>query len=145
MVEFTVIGRPQPAGSKRAFQHPKTKRILIVDASKNSRPWKQEVASVAAGVVDGVMAGALMVDISFVMARPKSHYGTGRNATKLKDSAAAHPTVKPDVDKLSRAILDACTGVVWRDDAQVVEKTVRKVYGEPERCEVSVRPMLATA
>lgn len=142
MVAFTVLGRPQPAGSKRAFQHPKTKRILIVDASKNAKPWKREVARVAAEHIDELLDGPLAVDITFVLSRPKSHYGTGRNAETLKDSAPAYPTSPPDVDKLSRAILDACTTAVWHDDSQVVEKVARKVYGTPERCEVAVSSKL---
>ena len=46
--------------------------------------------------------------------------------------------MKPDVDKLARAGLDAMTGVVFSDDAQVTEALVGKVYGETPglMCEV---------
>jgi crossover junction endodeoxyribonuclease RusA len=37
-------------------------------------------------------------------------------------------TKKPDVDKLMRALLDALTGIVWKDDSQVCYATVNKVY-----------------
>ena len=80
----------------------------------------------------------MMVDITFHRARNKGHYGTGKNAHLVKDSAPAHPTVKPDVDKLSRSVLDALTGIVWVDDAQVVDKTVRKRYAETDRMEVTI-------
>lgn len=33
---FTVLGRPQPAGSKRAFVHPSTRRPVVVDAAKEA-------------------------------------------------------------------------------------------------------------
>ncbi len=40
--------------------------------------------------------------------------------------------VAPDIDKLTRAVLDGCTdGKVFVDDAQVVELIVRKRYGWP--------------
>jgi Holliday junction resolvase RusA-like endonuclease len=37
------------------------------------------------------------------------------------------PTVPPDVDKLTRALLDACKAV-WTDDALVVRLEVSKKY-----------------
>ena len=32
-------------------------------------------------------------------------------------------------------------GVVYANDSQIVEQTVAKYYGEPERCEITVRPL----
>lgn len=49
------------------------------------------------------------------------------------------PVVKPDADKLLRATLDAFTGVLYADDAQVVEASIVKRYGTPERVEVHCR------
>jgi crossover junction endodeoxyribonuclease RusA len=38
--------------------------------------------------------------------------------------------VRPDLDKLVRAVLDALSEAgVWRDDAQVVSVVARKAYG----------------
>jgi Holliday junction resolvase RusA-like endonuclease len=36
---------------------------------------------------------------------------------------------KPDVDNVLKIILDACNGIVYRDDAQVVHVDIRKRYG----------------
>jgi crossover junction endodeoxyribonuclease RusA len=48
--------------------------------------------------------------------------------------------VRPDLDKLIRAVLDALTGVLYEDDSQVVEfDRPRKQYGTRERVEVRVR------
>jgi crossover junction endodeoxyribonuclease RusA len=49
-----------------------------------------------------------------------------------------YPSVKPDVDKLLRAVLDSLTGVAFHDDGQVVEISGWKNYGSPERVEVTV-------
>ena len=46
--------------------------------------------------------------------------------------------VRPDADKCLRAILDSMTGVLYVDDAQVIDISARKHYGTPERVEVSV-------
>lgn len=147
MIEFTVLGKPQPAGSKRAFQNKHTGRIVVVDDAKGSRPWKQEVAGAAAERMNGsgeLLDGPLEVRLIFHVARPKGHYGTGKNAGKVKGSAPEFPAVKPDVDKLSRAVLDALSGVVYRDDAQIFRKAVAKLYGTPERVEIMVMPVGAT-
>lgn len=138
-VRITVLGRPQPAGSKRAFQNKKTGKVQVVDANPTTKPWKQEVANVARWVgPKDPLGGPLTFDATFVLSRPRSHYGTGKNSGNIKDSAPAYPTTRPDTTKLLRAVEDALTGIVWRDDAQVVRQTARKVYGHPERCEIVV-------
>ena len=38
------------------------------------------------------------------------------------------PTVRPDLDKLERAVLDALTGLLYVDDAQVTYVTKKKRY-----------------
>ena len=35
----------------------------------------------------------------------------------------------PDVLKLARGVEDALTGIVWRDDAQIVNESLNKVVG----------------
>jgi Holliday junction resolvase RusA-like endonuclease len=143
-VSFRVVGKPQPAGSKRAFATPGG-RISVVDANAKSKPWQAVVADAALeamigedGVVAEVMQGPLGLSVVFTVARPKGHYGSGRNAGVLKASAPAHPAVKPDATKLLRGLEDAMSGVVWRDDAQVVEQAVVKRYGHPEGAQVMV-------
>lgn len=36
-----------------------------------------------------------------------------------------------DVDNLAKGILDALTGLIWKDDAQIVALSVEKSVGEP--------------
>lgn len=139
MIEFEVLGRPQPAGSKRAFKHPHTGRIIVKDDAKGSRPWKQQVSGAAAAAYAGeLLAGPLRLEVTFFLARPKGHYGTGRNIGLVRASAPGYPIVKPDTTKLLRAVEDALTGVLWRDDAQVIDQRAMKLYGTPERCLVTV-------
>ena len=38
------------------------------------------------------------------------------------------PTVKPDSDNIVKAVCDAINGVVWKDDVQVVDLTLKKRY-----------------
>jgi len=49
------------------------------------------------------------------------------------------PAVKPDIDNLAKCILDALNGVLWRDDAQVVDLWMSKRYGPLARTVIKVR------
>ena len=147
-LSFVVYGEAVPTGSKRAGFNRKTGRSFTIpdEGSKRRDAWRDQIQQVAGrimartltGQMTGLLTGPLRLELHFYRARPRGHYGTGRNEGVLKPSAPAFPTTKPDVTKLTRAVEDALTGIVWRDDAQVVELTARKFYGTPERVEVMV-------
>lgn len=138
---FTVLGLAQPAGSKRAFKHRHTGAVVVTDDNRRSRPWKEQVRAAALdaiGVSEGdvweLLSGPLRLELDYYMPRPKAHTG----ARGLKPSAPPYPTTRPDALKLARAVEDALTGVVWRDDAQIVYEVITKSYGEPARVIIEV-------
>lgn len=143
-IAFTVLGLPQPGGSKRGFpiRRPNgTIGIAMSDANPKAASWKRAVAEAARQAYTGpLLAGPLSVSMIFYVPRPKGHYGTGRNAGEVRSSAPEYPTVKPDVLKLCRSTEDALTGILWRDDAQTVDLRCRKRYGEPARAVIWVGP-----
>lgn len=55
-----------------------------------------------------------------------------------KSVKAENKTTKPDVDKLLRSVLDALTGIAFKDDSQVVTCEVSKHFGSPARAEIKV-------
>jgi Holliday junction resolvase RusA-like endonuclease len=140
VIEFTVYGKAQPAGSKRAFVNKKTGRAQVVDDNVESKPWQAEVKAAAIEAMDGengypdTLTGPLVLELVFVRPRLQSHYG----ANGLLPSAPVAPIKRPDATKLTRGVEDALTGIVWRDDSQIVEQHVSKVWGSPARCEVRV-------
>ena len=73
------------------------------------------------------------IEFEFGMKRPKSHFGTGKNANKLKPSAPEYHTKKPDVDNIIKLVFDALNGEFWTDDSVIDEIVARKVwaYDEP--------------
>lgn len=148
MLAFTVLGKAEPAGSKRAFVNKKTGKAIVTDDNPKSRPWKQEVARAALDERErrGVelLTGPVELCVTFVQIRPRGHYGTGRNSDVLKPSAPARPIVRPDATKLCRCVEDALTGVLWHDDAQVVAQFISKEYGDPARAYVVIRELAAT-
>lgn len=140
---LTVYGTPQAAGSKRAFTwRAKDGRSgsNVVDANPKSKPWKDQISQHAgeAWGVNAPLEGPLKVRFTFFRKRPAGHYGSGRNASVLKPSAPTYPTSKPDALKLARAVEDALTGIVYRDDAQIVTELLEKRYSTPERVEIQI-------
>lgn len=136
-VTFTVIGTPAPQGSKTKWG---------TEDNPRTAPWRATVAAEAALhrdqiTGDSLAAGPVKVDALFVFPRPKSHYRTGSHAGELKPNAPVWVATKPDADKLARAIGDALTGVLLRDDSLIVSWTLRKVYGAPARAEITVGPV----
>ncbi len=136
-ISFTVFGQAKPAGSKRGFLV-KTKagpKVVLSDANKNSRPWKQEVASAAQAMYSGpLLEGPLLLQVDVFSVRPRGHFGK----RGVKESAPLYPATRPDVLKLARGIEDALSGLIYRDDAQIVDEILHKRYGEPARCEITV-------
>jgi Holliday junction resolvase RusA-like endonuclease len=133
-VVFRVAGVPKPGGSKTAFYNKKLGRSMIVDACKGNKTWRQDVkySFLEKYPQFKVTESDLSLSIIFLMPRPKCHYGSGKNADKLKESAPPFPAKKPDITKLIRSTEDALTGVLWKDDAQIVSQAASKVWAEKD-------------
>lgn len=120
-VKFRVDGVPAPQGSKTAYR--RGNRVVLVEASNRLPVWRGRVSSKARQVDRPTEWLALPVPLEavyrFYLPRPKT-------------VKRAFPVVKPDLDKLTRAVGDALTDAgMWRDDAQVVRLVVEKFYGTP--------------
>jgi Holliday junction resolvase RusA-like endonuclease len=139
---FTVFGVAQPKGNMRAIHMPGMKYPIVTDSNRSVKSWSQLIAEGAnraiAALPDGdrgVLEGPVRLTMAFYMPRPK-RFCAGRFQT----IPVAHLTA-PDWDKLSRAVSDALSQVVYRDDKQVVEAIVGKFYagvGEPPHVDVRV-------
>jgi Holliday junction resolvase RusA-like endonuclease len=141
-VEFTVLGEPQPQGSKTVIQQ-KGRRPRMIEDNPDTAPWRERVERAARAAMDGrqVRTGPQRLSVTFVFRRPAGHYGTGRNAGRLKPSSPLYVRTRPDVDKLLRAVGDAITGIVCRDDSQLVVVHAEKHYGEPACAHVVVEEL----
>ena len=139
-VTFTVPGAPVPGGSKKVIpraglRYPLTVAsakhllglVLVIDDNDRTKQWKKAVRQAAVFSFNGQppLFGPLRLDVRFQLPRPKAHFTT---AGVLRESAPVFPTKRPDATKLLRAVEDALTGVVWLDDAQVVEQHVSKAF-----------------
>lgn len=130
-----VEGIPAPQGSKRAFNHRHTGRVVMLESAGDKlKAWRQLVTLKARNVAamrSWEPPQAVTTSVQFYLPRPKSHYRTGRFAGELKPSAPLFHTTKPDSDKLLRAINDALTDAgVIRDDATITNINVQKAYAD---------------
>lgn len=134
MVTIDIPGVPQQQGSKNQWGAEDNPRV---------RGWRQHVADKALEALDGEppLDGPVKVDVLFVFPRPKSHYHTGKNAGRLRFSAPTYHTSVPDLDKLQRAVGDALSAVVIRDDRQIACWSVVKLYGDNPGAQILVRPL----
>lgn len=144
-ISFTVLGRPQPQGSMKGFVLPgkggaKPRAILTSDNTK-MKPYRQQVgwaaldARAKAGHA-GLFAEkqvAVGVEFKFYFEKPPS-------ISKKR----VHISVKPDIDKICRSTIDAMTGVMFADDAQIIQLIASKNYGLPERAEITVTNLGST-
>lgn len=138
-ISFWVPGICKTAGSKRAFIPKGWKRAIITDDCKGSKDWRGDVKRFAVEHLQGpLLEGALEVTMTFYRTRPKSHLNSRGN---VKASAVLFPISKPDALKLARAVEDSLTGVIWKDDAQIVTEHLRKRYGQNPGCQIEIKEM----
>lgn len=128
MVTVFVPGEPAPQGSVKGFVvagHAK-----VTHDNGKTMPWRSEIQAAIEKQAGRDAVGPLRIqfpddepvalDIEFIMPRRRS---------EPKRRTRPH-TRKPDGDKLARSVADALTGVVYRDDAQVVAMSWSKRTAE---------------
>lgn len=145
-IHFRVYGLPAPQGSKRHVGNG-----VMVESSKKVKPWRQDVTAAALEAATQTadftpFTGPVRARITFIFPRPKGHYGTGRNANRLKPSAPVNVATKPDLDKLLRSTFDALsTAGLWRDDNQAARVTADKIYGDIPGAVIELDALAVTA
>ena len=122
-VTFFVHGTPIPQGSKTAFVV--GKRAVVTDANRATlKPWRAAVA--IAADCGRQFTGPVSVAVTFYLPRPQK-------------PRFFLPAVKPDIDKLVRAVFDGLTdsGLI-EDDARIVALDTAKLYGTPLGARITV-------
>ncbi|GIW59951.1 MAG: hypothetical protein KatS3mg087_1017 [Patescibacteria group bacterium] len=91
---------------------------------------EQELTNVNDEMYKLIQSLAWKVHLTFYFNRPKSHL-----RDKFHDYSSVRPkciylkhAVKPDIDKITRAVLDALTGVLWENDSRVYAIFAEKRY-----------------
>lgn len=111
-IQYFVPGLPVPQGDLNA-----SRTGHLYHKNKALAPWRHEVQWRARKALrqtkdGGLWVGPITITLRFVLKRP---VGT----PKRRETP---PAIKrPDLDKLTRAVFDALTEVVYQDDSQIIE------------------------
>ena len=123
-----IPGRPAPQGSKRAFVV--NGKVNLVEQSKRLPGYRKAIAAecvAQAKLWKKQDYAPIRVHINFTFKAPQKH--------------GKYPITPPDLDKLCRSVLDGITqsGVIWRDDSQVIALSAVKTYSTTERTEIEIQ------
>ena len=116
MYECWVAGTPVPQGSMKGFN--RGGRVIITSDSPGLKPWRAKIAQHAGEQGGEYLEGPVRLTCVFVLPRPKS----------VPTRKRPRPSVRPDLDKLVRAVGDGITGVWLQDDSTIVEIVAEKFY-----------------
>lgn len=142
MIKFFVRGTPVGQPRPRAFARKMGDKFVarVYDAG-TAEGWKGAIAQEAEKYRPEKPAlGVVAVQIRFQFPRPRSHFGSGKNAEVIKANAPQYKLGKPDLDNLAKAVLDALTviGGFWADDAQVARLVLSKYYDPVPGAEIMI-------
>lgn len=123
---LTAFVEGDPVAQPRARAVSFAGRARMYDPG-TAKPWRERIAAELLSLrPQEPLDCALRLTLVFYLRRPKSHL---RVSGALRGSAPTHPTGKPDIDNLVKAVQDELTQLsVWRDDSCLVHLDARKLY-----------------
>ena len=140
-IEFFVPGAPIGKGRPRAARRGAG---VVMFTPEKTAGYEALVAATAAAALAGnslahqLLDGPLNVVLEMRFPVPAG-WSKAKRARAL--AGAEWHTSKPDADNVAKAILDACNGVVFRDDAQVVVLIATKAFSKEPGVRVAIREM----
>jgi Holliday junction resolvase RusA-like endonuclease len=133
-IEFSVPGYALPwkrQGASGKFRWSDSRKMadhkhLIVIAARRAYGGRKP------------LTGPVRLSVAIFRAMPKA-FSRKKRAEAI--SGLLRPDKRPDGSNQLKLIEDALNGVVWNDDAQVVDLQVSKFYAEEERTEIWIESM----
>lgn len=137
MIEIVLLGKPVAKGRPRF--NTATGRAYTPEKTAKYETMLRYAAAEVMGDRPP-LEGPLNMEMLIVAPVPAS-WPKKKQAAAL--SGALRPTGKPDVDNFMK-VIDSCNLVVWIDDSQITDATLRKRYGDRPRMEIRVWPSDST-
>lgn len=135
MVEFTVVGEPKGKGrptfstfggritARTPAKTVEYENLVRMSYARRYGAWR-------------------FPDDAILKVWMTAYYSIPKSVSKKKREGMIggyiRPAKKPDCDNVIKTVLDALNAIAYRDDAQVVEVSFRKLYGERPRVEVAI-------
>ena len=135
MIIFTIPGTPVGKGRPRFARRGAFVTTYTPEKTasyENLVKVKAEEAMVGRELIAGAVAVTILLFIT-----PPASWSNKKMLQALNHEIM--PTTKPDIDNVIKGILDAMNEIVWNDDKQVVDVTIRKRYANTARATVEVR------
>lgn len=139
--EFIIPGEPQGKARPRATIIKGHARVYTPKATASYENLVR-LAYMEKYGDEKPLNGALIINISFYFAPPKSAYWpvNSKHNGELKDgwNLKAH-TSKPDIDNMEKTVLDGLNGVAFKDDSQIAMLVATKRYSEQPYVHVLIK------
>lgn len=105
-----------------------------------TRKFEDDFALIAKAVMRGrpPLEGPLQVFVDAEFAIPPSWPRHRRDAAM---NGSLRPTSRPDWDNVAKGVLDALNGIAYRDDSQIVEAAIRKLYSTRPAVTVTIESL----
>jgi Holliday junction resolvase RusA-like endonuclease len=118
VVEASPIGKGRPRFGRGHVYTP-----------QKTRDYENQIGWTARSAMAGrpPISGPVRVVVLFELARTKTTLGR-----------AVLPVGRPDLDNLTKSVLDALNKIIFEDDCQVVELMASKTFGKKPKVSISV-------
>ena len=134
-IMFTVNGEPVAKGRPRFAKRGNYVQTYTPVKTKSYEDEVRLLATKAKGS-GSTLEGSVSVFIYISFSVPQSYSKRKREACL---SGETKHTKKPDLDNVAKAIIDGMNGIIFKDDSQIINLHVTKVYAEVGKVEVLIR------
>jgi Holliday junction resolvase RusA-like endonuclease len=133
-IHFQVEGDPKGKGRPRFTRAGKFTRVYTDKQTLDYETLIKSFAAEAMGSTDPLET-PVSVFLYIRHAVPQSY---SKKRTEACLSGSEQPCKKPDIDNIAKTYLDGMNGVVFKDDTQVIDLHVKKVYSAVPGVDVMV-------
>jgi len=137
MIKITILGDPK--SQKRHRHGYRGGKPHTYDPSSSDKA--DFLALMHNSAPKSPLKGAISLICKFHCRRPQSHYRTGKNSKILKPTAPIWCQTRPDIDNYLKFVLDCGSGVLFRDDSNVVKVEMLKIYSISPRVEICLEEL----
>ena len=135
-LKFTIPGEPTAQGRPRFSTHGGFVKAYDPKKSRNYKAYVKFLASeamqrIGLTLTELPLEVEIITDVGIPASKSKKFKEQALNGLQL-------PIKKPDVDNVAKIILDSISGIVYKDDKQIVKLTVSKKYSDTPKVEVKI-------